>query len=707
MANYIGNEPLAGEFKRLDSIESQFNGSLTSFNLLFNSLATSAGDASTLFVSLNGVIQEPIEAYTLTNGGSKIVFNSAPATGAECYIVQMGSVGGTATPSDASVTHGKFHTSVGAIVPSALGSAGQVLTVNPGATAATFADAGGGADLYAENYNGTSTKPSATGTNAIAIGREATSTSTNNVAIGGYAKATGSGAMAFGESAASGQTSLAMQIGQYQTVYGASGTQSIAIGVYNKASATEAIAIGRQSTASHNYSIAFGKDISSTAANQVSIGGSTQDVRISETYTLPKVDGTSGQVLTTNGSGVSSWATASGGGASSINGLTDGYFDTKNNIAFGNNTSSIYANIDLTATHGAKSNVAMGYNHFSYITSGQYNIAVGNNCLVFNETGSKNTAIGQNALQQANVARGTGDSNVGVGEFAGSYNSTGDSNTFVGHNTNTVIRGGNYQTAIGYNAKVGASGATALTNSRASGTDSLAAAIANNTTSYGASGTSSFAIGYQAKATGAYSFAIDYQSQATGIASRAIGYQAISSGTNSMALGRKANATGVYSYALGWSKSSTNGKFTYGSGQFSGLGDAQQGTFVLRSDTTDATAEAMTTDNSSADTTDQVVLPNNSCFGFTGTVIAREDSSATNDFAVWEIKGGAVRAGSASTTALGTYNINKISESTGATNWSIALSADTTNGAVAITVTGEASHNIRWVATVNTTEVIY
>jgi hypothetical protein len=123
--------------------------------------------------------------------------------------------------------------------------------------------------------------------------------------------------------------------------------------------------------------------------------------------------------------------------------------------------------------------------------------------------------------------------------------------------------------------------------------------------------------------------------------------------------------------------------------------------------TTDATATVLTAQGNAPNTTNQVILPNNSCYGFTGTVIARENSAQTNDFAVWEIKGGAVRAANAASTTLGSYNINKISESSGAANWSIALSADTTNGAVAITVTGEASHSIRWVATVNTTEVTY
>lgn len=38
------------------------------------------------------------------------------------------------------------------------------------------------------------------------------------------------------------------------------------------------------------------------------------------TWTLPSVDGTNGQVLSTNGTGTLSWATASGGGGSSTGG---------------------------------------------------------------------------------------------------------------------------------------------------------------------------------------------------------------------------------------------------------------------------------------------------------------------------------------------------------------------------------------------------
>ena len=128
MASYIGNKLQAGEFKKLDSIESSFDGSTTTFNLSFNGTSVIVGDVTNITVSLNGVVQEPGEAYTLATGGSQIVFSSAPASGSDCFITQIGSVGGTATPSDDSVTttkivdnavtSGKLHTAVTADIDS-------------------------------------------------------------------------------------------------------------------------------------------------------------------------------------------------------------------------------------------------------------------------------------------------------------------------------------------------------------------------------------------------------------------------------------------------------------------------------------------------------------------------------------------------------------------------------------------------------------
>lgn len=272
------------------------------------------------------------------------------------------------------------------------------------------------------------------------------------------------------------------------------------------------------------------------------------------------------------------------------------------------------------------------------------------------------------------------------------------------------VSGGDGGTALGRNSRSANGDAIAIGKSYSSGTASFAAAIANNTSSYGATGANSIAIGQTSKATGAGSVAI--------------GKSCISDGGRTVALGHQTTASDFYSFAVGAlsealqdgsvctgirGRSDVEGKRVHSSSTFSAqIGNCQTGEIVLGKQTTDATPAQLTSNpGNAASATNSITLPNNSCYGFTGTVIAREDSSSTNDFAVWEIKGGAVRAGSASTTALGSYNINRISESAGATNWSIALSADTTNGAVAITVTGEASHSIRWVATVNTTEVIY
>jgi hypothetical protein len=112
MSNYIGNQPSAGEFKKLDSIASSFNGSLTQFDLDYSTVNQSVGDATQLIVSLNGIIQEPGSAYTLGIGGGSIVFASAPASTDTCHIVLLGGVGDTTTPTDGSVTASKLDASL-------------------------------------------------------------------------------------------------------------------------------------------------------------------------------------------------------------------------------------------------------------------------------------------------------------------------------------------------------------------------------------------------------------------------------------------------------------------------------------------------------------------------------------------------------------------------------------------------------------------
>ena len=83
----IGRQHSSGAFLKLDDIASQFNGSTTTFNLTLGGQSFFAGNPYTLLVSLGGVIQEPISAFTIRE--NQITFASAPAAGADFFIVVL------------------------------------------------------------------------------------------------------------------------------------------------------------------------------------------------------------------------------------------------------------------------------------------------------------------------------------------------------------------------------------------------------------------------------------------------------------------------------------------------------------------------------------------------------------------------------------------------------------------------------------------
>ena len=369
--------------------------------------------------------------------------------------------------------------------------------------------------------------------------------------------------------------------------------------------------------------------------------------------------------------------------------------------------------------------------------------------------GESVTSSGTNSFAAGSFTTASGDNSVAIsGSVSGLYpaSAQGAGSIVVGNNasSNTLATS---SLALGSQAVTAGTRATALTKSYASGTGSFAAAIGNNTSSYGATGASSVAIGYQARTTTNYGVAIGYLAKCTaGDIATAIGPVSTASGWYSSAIGglsltasqthasaigggsntasstyatviggglntssspysivtggRNNTANAQYSRVGGYYSTSqgVEGKDAWASGRFSAQGDAQTGTFVLRSDTTDATPEALTTNNSTAGTTNQVILPNNSAYAFHGTIVAREQASAGTDCAAWKIEGLIRREGSAGTTVL-VNSATTVLDNTPA--WGMALSADTTNGGLKIEVTGAAATNIRWVATINTSEVTY
>jgi hypothetical protein len=135
-------------------------------------------------------------------------------------------------------------------------------------------------------------------------------------------------------------------------------------------------------------------------------------------------------------------------------------------------------------------------------------------------------------------------------------------------------------------------------------------------------------------------------------------------------------------------------------------GSSQSALLVLGRQTTDATATVLASDGNTPAGGNQVILPNNSAYYFKGSVIANVTGAANG--AAWDFSGAIMRGVGVGTTVLiGTPMLNRVAASSGATAWTIAITADTTNGGLAITVTGVAATTIRWVAKLETTEVTY
>ena len=317
--------------------------------------------------------------------------------------------------------------------------------------------------------------------------------------------------------------------------------------------------------------------------------------------------------------------------------------------------------------------------------SGTNTIAIGVNAYAPNEN---SIAIGRNSSTQG------GSSAIAFGDGADARSSSA---TALGYNT---YASGFRSTAIGVNGAGGGSqaigsgvttgkAAMALGGSYASGVDSLAAAIANNTSTYGATGANSVAIGQQNKVTGTASLAIG------GKYNQATNFYSVCVGSNG------GQATAVYSATIGGYAPIANksGQVAFGTAFASGWTTAPQTSLMtIFAQTADATPTELLAQNV------RLTLPDNSAYAFHGTIVARQQASAGTASAAWKVEGLIRREGSAGTTVLVNSATTVLDNTPG---WGMALSADTTNGGLKIEVTGAAATNIRWVATINTSEVTY
>jgi hypothetical protein len=208
-----------------------------------------------------------------------------------------------------------------------------------------------------------------------------------------------------------------------------------------------------------------------------------------------------------------------------------------------------------------------------------------------------------------------------------------------------------------------------------------------------AGGINSTAIGYGNTTSILNAVAIGISNTVSGNSSAAIGAGNVASGGNSLALGSFGTTNGISGQlALGFC-STTLGKF--------------QRTFTqLFVTTTGTTAKVATADGNSSATSNQLSLRANAAYLVSVRGVARDTINNT-DAAAWSstvlvIKG----MTAASTTIIGAPAITSLFSTAGASGWTIALSADTTNGAVAASGTSTTTNAVDWNIQLDAIEVM-
>jgi hypothetical protein len=364
---------------------------------------------------------------------------------------------------------------------------------------------------------------------------------------------------------------------------------------------------------------------------------------------------------------------------------------------------------------GGFQNLATGL--YNFIGGGQNNSGTAN-ATVTTQSGTMNgttavTLSGSNAnIKVGQYISGTSIAdNTYVAAISGtaltlSKNASGSSTSTLSFFTphGVVVGGGNNQ-ATGSYSFIGGGGdaGTAANRNVASGDWSVVAGGVKNT------------------ATGPSSFVGGGGSDGTTL----VGNIAGGSGS-SVVGGYLNNATNLGAFIGGGSNNIANGNFAFIGGGVWGnarsivgyqafpacnapisgtSGVHQAGLLILATQTTDATATALRSNPVAAGTNNQVILPNNSAYFFRGEVISGVTGGGNTKG--WTIEGVIKRGANAAATTLVGVTVTSMYADLGAATWTIAVTADTTNGGLRVTFTGQAATTIRTVCQIRTTEMTF
>ena len=316
-------------------------------------------------------------------------------------------------------------------------------------------------------------------------------------------------------------------------------------------------------------------------------------------------------------------------------------------------------------------------------------------------TASSSTAVTLNFFETHNVVVG-GANNQATGSYSfigGGGDAGTASNRNVASGDWSVVGGGNKNTASAIYATVvgGISNTSAGQGSFIGGGGWYGSGVSSNTSF----GTSSFVgAGYGNSCGGFAGVIVGGTSNAQ---TNSIGF--IGGGNNNTCNALNATISGG-SYGTTRSIEGNTVFPAHASPIAAALGVSQGALLILGVQTTDATATVLRSNTSAAGTTNQVILPNNSAYYFRGEIVAGVTGGGNTKG--WYVEGVIKRGAGVGTTAIvGTATVTSNYADAGASTWALTATADTTNGGLAITFTGQASTTIRCVAQIRTTEMTY
>jgi hypothetical protein len=297
--------------------------------------------------------------------------------------------------------------------------------------------------------------------------------------------------------------------------------------------------------------------------------------------------------------------------------------------------------------------------------------------------GVSNTASGIYGTVSGGVSNtASGSSTVGGGSnntASGTYGTVGGGINNTASGVLGTVGGGQNNTASGNRSTVGGG-----SNNTASGKYGTVGGGTNNTVS-GGYGTVSG--GYNNAASVSYgTVGGGYNNAASG------GYSTVSGGGNN-------TASGVNSTIIGGYRAVANsvGMAAYAAGRFAADGDAQRVDYILRIITIDATPTTLMLDGNAS----RLLIPNGKALFATITIAGIINGGSK---AVHYCRKVAIKNVSNTTSLIGTVSVAGTDVENDAA-YDVAITADNTNKALQINVTGKASETIRWVAHVAGVEI--